>query len=102
MVMCGPLTNQKHGNHIKMYETGIDWNFGNKLFLFISSDSCHKKMLLITKYSLKGIFSDCNNIFLWHESEVTGPKQTQKQKQNNKKKKKNLRLLPKFQLIQFT
>ena len=25
---------------------GINWNFGNKLFLFISSDSCHKKMLL--------------------------------------------------------
>ena len=24
----------------------IDWNFGNKLLLFISSDSCHKKRLL--------------------------------------------------------
>ena len=23
----------------------INWNFGNKLFWFISSDSCHKKML---------------------------------------------------------
>ena len=25
---------------------GINWNFGNKLLLFISSDSCHKKALL--------------------------------------------------------
>ena len=24
----------------------MNWNFGNKLILFISSDSCHKMMLL--------------------------------------------------------
>ena len=24
---------------------GINWNFGNKLFMFLSSDSCHKNML---------------------------------------------------------
>ena len=30
----------------KTYKIGINWNFGNKLFLFTSSHSCHKKMLL--------------------------------------------------------
>ena len=35
--------------HIIMHcwkrKMGINWNFGNKLFWFTSSDSCHKKML---------------------------------------------------------
>ena len=37
-------------SHIIMHnlkcKIGINWNFGNKLFLFISSDSCHKMILL--------------------------------------------------------
>ena len=28
------------------HKIGINWNFGNKLFVLISSDSCYKKMLL--------------------------------------------------------
>ena len=36
--------------HIIMHnlkgKIGINWNFGNKLFLFISFDSYHKKLLL--------------------------------------------------------
>ena len=46
-------------------EIGINWNFGNKLFLFISSDSCHKKMLLesltipLTLTLLRGWWGRC-------------------------------------------
>ena len=29
-----------------MCKIGINWNFGNKLLLFLSSDSYHKKMML--------------------------------------------------------
>ena len=62
-------------------------------FLLISSDLCHKKMLLqslniplipiLALNKLKGVVIDSNNIFLWHESEDI-----------NKKS-----LFPKFQLI---
>ena len=35
-------------------EIGINWNFENDLFLFTSSDSCHKKdVVRITDYSFK-------------------------------------------------
>ena len=46
-------------------EIEINWNFGNKLFLFIFSDivSCHKKMLEILNIHLSTILLVCLPIY---------------------------------------
>ena len=72
----------------------INWNFGNELkfclgpiftffFFFFVMKVARITEILDKQKIFKGIFSDSNNIFLWHKSEDI-----------NKK-----RLFPKFQLI---